>query len=177
MIYSFEINGKECNATNSWFAKFFGMNKKYASEVLNSLSRKNRIGIQLYRDRVSRNIRKRVCRIIGIPIQKKPEGTYKGHNKESYIKSYIKDEKFFPVITDWLNYKKDKNQNYKSDQSIKKMIDKLSEYSEGNPETAREIIDLSIQNNWDGFFKQKDKNGKQKDTKPASTAELIKDTV
>src|SRR5690554_503113 len=50
VIYSFQNNGKECSASNAWFAKKFGISKKHASQILSNLSRKKRIGIQIYRD-------------------------------------------------------------------------------------------------------------------------------
>jgi len=97
LIYSFNINGKEFNATNRWLANFFGLKQKYVSEILNNLSRKNRIGIQIFRDTPSRNIGKRVSSFIGIPIQKKPEVYNKVYNNKYITESdIIKKEKFEP---------------------------------------------------------------------------------
>jgi hypothetical protein len=103
VIYNFQNNGKECSASNAWFANLFGISKKHASQILNTLSRKKRIGIQIYRDRVSGNIRKRVSRIIGIPIPKKTEGTYIDYKKK-YIKKSDRKEFIAPDFSEILKF-------------------------------------------------------------------------
>jgi len=161
LIHSFNVKGNEFNATNRWLASFFGLNQKYVSEILNTLSRKNRIGIQIFRDTLSRNIRKRVCSFIWTGIQKKPEVYNKENNKEEITK-FITNPDFAPIVTEWLEYKKSKGQTYKNLQSVKKLLNQLVEFSGGDARTAQKIINASIANNYAGIFPidNKSKNGK-----------------
>jgi tRNA U34 5-carboxymethylaminomethyl modifying enzyme MnmG/GidA len=59
------------------------------------------------------------------------------------------------IINIWLNYKKDRKESYKSNQSIMIMFKKLVELSNDNLETAKKIIEQSIANNWAGIFELK----------------------
>jgi hypothetical protein len=57
LIYSLSATGKGCTASNYYFANLFGLTKKHASVIINSLSRKKRIGILKKTDTLSRIIR------------------------------------------------------------------------------------------------------------------------
>lgn len=65
------------------------------------------------------------------------------------------DSKFKNVFLDWLEYKKQRGQPYKSEQSVKACYNKLVKLSNDNTDIARQIIDESIANNWSGFFEVK----------------------
>ena len=56
----------------------------------------------------------------------------------------------------WLEYKRSRNQSYKSDLSVKKFLTMLRNLSGGDAATAQRIIDKSIANNWAGIFELKD---------------------
>ena len=72
--------------------------------------------------------------------------------REIYINVFGNNEGFWPAIEDWLNYKKGKRQGYKDGNSIAALFRKLQKLSNGNPATAREVVDNSMANNWDGLF-------------------------
>jgi hypothetical protein len=56
----------------------------------------------------------------------------------------------------WLKYKKDKGKTYRNNDSIQIMIKKLHRFSQGNPNTATQIIEDAMSNNYDGFFQPKE---------------------
>ncbi len=60
-------------------------------------------------------------------------------------------EEFIKVIKDWLCYKKEKRNKYTS-RGLKTFIKKLIELSSGRYELAREIVDTSMANNYQGIF-------------------------
>jgi len=69
-------------------------------------------------------------------------------------REYIKKE-FLSIFNRWLEYKKDKRQSYKNEDSIKTAYNKLYKFADGNPKIATEIVEQSLANNWDGMFKLK----------------------
>lgn len=91
------------------------------------------------------------------------------NNKDNNI-SKIENLDFVPTeyldtIKLWLNYKKERKQMYASQTSLKVMVNRLIKLSHNNPQTAREIIEESIANNYSGFFELKSyKNENKKAT-------------
>ncbi len=75
---------------------------------------------------------------------------------------FISNE-FLETFTLWLEYKKDRRENYKSEKSLKACYNKLVKLSKGNPMIASQIIDEAIANNWAGFFELK-KNRNEHET-------------
>ena len=71
-------------------------------------------------------------------------------------------EDFQPIVRDWLEYKKSRKESYKSQQSIRAFTNKLLKLSAGNPETAKQIIEQSLANNWAGIFELKDNDNTSK---------------
>jgi len=53
---------------------------------------------------------------------------------------------------DWLEYKRGKNQKYRTQKSIETCYKQLKEKAENDADTARKIIEKSIGNNWAGLF-------------------------
>ena len=93
---------------------------------------------------------------------------------------FISDE-FLEAFSLWLEYKKDRRENYKSEKSLKACYNKLVKLSKGNPAVASQIVDESIANNWAGFFELKnDKceygNKKQTDSTDSGNS-IIRTTV
>jgi len=78
-------------------------------------------------------------------------------------KNFIKSipEEWGAIVDEWLEYKKEKHQTYKSMMSLNVMFNKLMQYSGNNPTRGAEIIEKSIAMNYSGFFELKD-NGKHK---------------
>ena len=56
-----------------------------------------------------------------------------------------------PLVEKWLKYKREKGQSYKPT-GFSTFVNKLMKLSGGNVETAKQIIEESIANNWAGIF-------------------------
>lgn len=61
-------------------------------------------------------------------------------------------EEMRPHFDEWLRYKREKGQTYKTEKTIKVCYDKLMKMSGGNTDVASEIISNSIANNYSGLF-------------------------
>lgn len=89
-----------------------------------------------------------------------------GNTSKSEIPILIPNEKFIlsineewrPIVKKWLDYKKEKGQQYKGSTSKSTMFEKLKRFSNGNPSKGLEIIENSISNNYSGFFEPKQTN-------------------
>jgi hypothetical protein len=62
------------------------------------------------------------------------------------------DIKFKTVFMDWINYKKARNQMYKTQQSLEACYRNLLKFAIDDPNRARQVIDQSMGNNYDGLF-------------------------
>jgi hypothetical protein len=62
---------------------------------------------------------------------------------------------FIPLVEKWIEYKKSRNENYKSQVSLNVFVKILTKYSENKFEIAENIIEQSMANNWAGIFKPK----------------------
>lgn len=72
-------------------------------------------------------------------------------NKNSVLKEKIN---FAPLVEKWLKYKKnEKNQKYKTEESLISWIKKLINYSGGNFKIAEEIVETAMANLWMGIVK------------------------
>jgi hypothetical protein len=69
-------------------------------------------------------------------------------NKDKYIN--IIDSKYLDTFLQWLKYKKEIKNEYKSDESIKMLANKIMKNS--NPEHFKQVVELSITNGWKGLF-------------------------
>lgn len=111
---------------------------------------------------------------IDTPINEIIEGNntsneyYKNNKKEKNIKkeketflNEIKDSEFKNILLDWLEYKEEIKDTYKSDKSIKVCYENLLKLSNNNPEEAREIVNQSIANQWRGLFKLQNRNSNE----------------
>ena len=74
------------------------------------------------------------------------------------------------VVFDWLEYKKERRETYKSDRSIKSFITKLRNLSGDDPAVAREIVEQSFANNYAGVFELKKQTANGKDRRDSETA-------
>ena len=66
------------------------------------------------------------------------------------LPDYIAPE-YRDVMTEWLEYKKERRETYKS-RGLKQCYDKLIKFSNGNPDIALDIIHTAMSNNYSGFF-------------------------
>lgn len=70
------------------------------------------------------------------------------------------DGEYQDVVRDWLAYKRERRETYKSVRSMQAFVAKLTKLSQGNPQIAREIINQSMANNWAGIFQLKNDDSK-----------------
>ncbi len=78
-------------------------------------------------------------------------------NKREYI-----EKDFLKIFNRWLQYKKDKKQSYKNEDSIEMAYNKLYKLSGGSLKEATEIVEQSLANNWAGLFQLKESTKKKK---------------
>ncbi len=78
-------------------------------------------------------------------------------SKNGFDLSFI-NTKFLHIIKEWLEYKSDRKENYKSEKSLTEFYKHLLKYSNNNPTTAEKIIEQSMANNWAGIFELKTTN-------------------
>ena len=67
---------------------------------------------------------------------------------------------YVSVMEEWLEYKKKRKENYKTEASIRKCYQNLVNLSGNNSAIAQLIVDQSIANNWAGLFELK-RNGER----------------
>ena len=105
-------------------------------------------------------------------------GEYDTRTYDGYSLGYVSEE-LYEIFTDWLCYKKKKNQRYKDDTQVKKCYTHLCNLSEGRRDYAEAIINSSIANGYQGFFAlkpyekeniDKRQNGTRQDTRSATPA-------
>ena len=65
---------------------------------------------------------------------------------------------FKEVFTTWLEYKRERRENYKSEKSLKLAYSKLLQLSGNDPQKAASIVEQSMANNWAGLFDLKSGN-------------------
>lgn len=71
----------------------------------------------------------------------------------------VMPENFIPIWKEWLQYRKARKfKSYAAGEWEQKAVDKLLEYSNNDPETAKEILNNTYQNNYQGFFPLKQNN-------------------
>lgn len=66
--------------------------------------------------------------------------------------TFIAEPRWLELVKTWLDYKRSRGENYKSELSVKKFHTMLRNLSRGDPDLAAQIIDKSIANNWAGIF-------------------------
>ena len=75
---------------------------------------------------------------------KKPE--------EILIQNLDISQEFKELFLDWLEYKRERRESYKTEKSVKLAYEKLKRFSKDDPEVAKKIIEHSMSNNYAGFF-------------------------
>ena len=75
--------------------------------------------------------------------------------------SIVESEEMLEVVKDWLEYKKERGELYKP-RGFSAFYKKLKEYSGGDVSKAKEIVETSMANNWQGIFALKQSNQSNK---------------
>jgi hypothetical protein len=81
-------------------------------------------------------------------------------NKNNIDLSFV-DFEYLNCFELWLEYKKNKNQKYKTQKSLEICYKNLLTISNNDPDVARQIIENSIANNYSGLFPLKQNNNQQ----------------
>lgn len=83
------------------------------------------------------------------------------------------DGEYQEIVREWLSYKRERKETYKTVRSMQAFVAKLTKLSQGNPQIAREIINQSMANNWAGIFQlkidQHNDDNKSHTNRPSST--------
>jgi hypothetical protein len=98
--------------------------------------------------------------------------------KKNFDLSFVESE-FKQPFMEWLQYKREKRQEYKGQQSLMTCYKHLKKISDNNPEIAKVVIEWSIAKNYTGFFRPSDKEIQMLTEKPekGGWAEKIKNTL
>lgn len=78
-------------------------------------------------------------------------GKEKKSLKHDFDYSFISPE-WLPLFTEWINYKKSRNEMYKTQDSLRACYRNLLKLSNNNLVSGREVIDQATGNNWAGLF-------------------------
>ena len=107
-----------------------------------------------------------------------PNGDKKAIPRNKEVDLSFVSEDFKDVLKEWLGYKRERRESYKSDKSLKMCYNHLLELSDNNPQKARCIVEQSIANNYSGLFELKNYgNNRKPDTKPDESSAGIKSIV
>jgi len=90
---------------------------------------------------------------------------------ESIIEKFEVNKDMANVVFEWLEYKKERKETYKSDRSVKAFITKLRNLSGNDSVVAREIVEQSFANNYAGVFELKKQITNGKDRRDSETAD------
>lgn len=74
---------------------------------------------------------------------------------ESFSFDFVNEE-FYDVFVEWLNYKRERKEKYKTQKSLELAFSKLLRLSDYNLQNAKEIVEQSMANNWAGLFELKE---------------------
>lgn len=80
------------------------------------------------------------------------------HKRDDYDVSFAVSS-FQPLMIEWLSYKKERKESYKSQRSVIACYNKLYELSDGDAQIAEAIILQSIASNYSGLFPLKKSYG------------------
>ena len=89
---------------------------------------------------------------------------------DSIVSKFGLNEDMGEVVFDWLEYKKERRESYKSERGIKAFVTKLKNLSGDNVAVAKKITEQSFANNWAGIFELKGGNN-GKDRRDSETAD------
>ena len=78
----------------------------------------------------------------------------KSSSKKTYDLNFV-DGKYMSTFTEWLEYKAERKEKYKTESSLKACYNRLLKLSGDNPQIAAEIVQQSIANNYAGLFEYK----------------------
>ena len=105
---------------------------------------------------------------------KKIEKEDKSSSKKTYDLSFV-DGKYMSTFTEWLEYKSERKEKYKTESSLKACYNRLLKLSGDNPQIAAEIVQQSIANNYAGLFEYKEMRAQK--PKPKTQEEINREKL
>ena len=105
---------------------------------------------------------------------KKIEKEDKSSSKKTYDLSFV-DGKYMSTFTEWLEYKSERKEKYKTESSLKACYNRLLKLSGDNPQIAAEIVQQSIANNYAGLFEYKEMRAQN--PKPKTQEEINREKL
>ena len=105
---------------------------------------------------------------------KKIEKEDKSSSKKTYDLSFV-DGKYMSTFTEWLEYKAERKEKYKTESSLKACYNRLLKLSGDNPQIAAEIVQQSIANNYAGLFEYKEVRSQK--PKPKTQEEINREKL
>ena len=91
------------------------------------------------------------------------------NSAESISSKFEINKDWAEVVFDWLDYKKERREAYKSDRCIKSFITKLRNLSANDPGIAKQIIEQSFAQSYAGVFELKNNNNEKTNRATADT--------
>ena len=171
------LSNKEgyCWANNTYFANLYNASNRTIITCINNLVDLGYVDRKLIHKKNSKEVEKRLLyprKEISLPSEENfttpSEENFTDNNTSiNTINEYTIDlskhnvdneTEFIQIIQEWLEYKKDKKQSYKSEHSLNLFIKKLVKLSDGYSNLAREIVENSIAYNYSGIFELKNKS-------------------
>lgn len=87
-------------------------------------------------------------------IGEKRKGDENNGEKKDFDFSFCSPD-YLPVLQNWLTYKRQRRESYKTQQSLEALYRKLQTLSGGDVEIAKMIVEQSQASNWAGLFELK----------------------
>ena len=75
--------------------------------------------------------------------------------KQIDLAGIVTDSRYLPIVEDWLSYKRERRETYTSKRGLTQFYNRLIALSNGNPDTARRLINTAMANNWAGIFAER----------------------
>jgi len=147
-------------------------NEFYSLSVLHRLKKRKGISLQASKSAKARWDRKRQDDANALRTESEGNAIKESKVKDNKVNKITYPKGFEKVITDWLEYKKEKGQTYKP-KGLETFIAMLLKYSNNDPKKADEIIKFSMSNNYAGIFESKNKVSTQNNS---DTREINYDT-
>lgn len=94
------------------------------------------------------------------------------HSREDWDLSFA-ETAYQPILYDWLCYKKDRKESYKSQKGIIACYKKLYELSDGDVGIAKKITEQSYASNWAGLFELKDNGNRNFNNKQGNSGSIF----
>jgi hypothetical protein len=161
-----------CWATNKYFASLYDVSLSSVQKWISKLVEKKYINVQYVYKENSKEIEKRNIFLSEViekftpppsknlphpPVKNCEDNNTSINNKyNNIIEEIFKNNlDYVPLIQEWLMYKKEIKDIYKTERGFKVFCKKLLKLSGGNIQLGEQIINQSMDNEWKGIFELK----------------------